>query len=203
MRLDAKTVSFAALMGGLGNALFLLSQSLQLLPGGQVALDLSHVATFISALYGGPLVGFIVGALVGLGPGLYFGSVAGAIGLYLPIMILGKALTGLTAGYLTKLLAGGRIRPKLAPIIVVLSFLPECSIIVAFFRLLVPWLSAILPVVLVKAWVEIGFIALLMGALAGNPGFTELMGRFFSINREVQDMADGPEGPRTRRLPLA
>jgi len=195
MRLEAKTASFVALMGALGNALFMLSQSLQLLPGGQVALDLSHVATFISALYGGPLVGLLVGALVGLGPGLYFGSVAGAIGLYLPMMVLGKALTGLTAGLLTRSLADGRPRPLGALFIVLASFIPECSIIIIFFRFMVPWLSPILPVILVKAWVEVAFIALLMSALAGNKGFSELMEKFFSkpINEEVRDLAGEPK----------
>ena len=180
-KLEAKKVAFAAMMGALGNSLFILSQSLQLIPGGQVALDLSHVATFISALYGGPLLGLIVGALIGLGPGLYFGSVAGAIGLFLPIMVLGKSMTGLTAGLLSKALMKEGPVPRRTLLIIPLSFLPECLIIVFFFTVMVPWLSSILPAVLVKAWIEIAFIALLMAALAGNKGFSDLMKRFFPI----------------------
>ncbi len=191
-RLDARTVAFAALMGAFGNALFLLSQSLQLIPGGQVALDLSHIATFISALYGGPLVGTLVGGLVGLGPGLYFGSVAGAIGLYLPMMVFGKALTGLTAGLLSRALRSRSSR--LVLLIVPISFLPECSIIIAFFTVLVPWLYPILPVVLVKAWIEIIFMAFLMGALAGNKGFVELMGKLFPVDQKTGDI--GPYAPQ-------
>ncbi len=181
--LEARKVAFAALMGALGNSLFVISQSLQLVSGGQVALDLSHVATFISALYGGPLLGSLVGALVGLGPGLYFGSVAGAIGLYLPMMVLGKSLTGLTAGLLSRTLMRGGPTPKRALLIVPVSFLPECFIIVVFFTVMLPWLSPILPVVLVKAWVEIAFMAFLMGALAGNKGFSDLMKKFLVINQ--------------------
>ena len=184
-RLEAKKVAFAALMGAFGNALFVISQSLQLVSGGQVALDLSHVATFIAALYGGPLLGLLVGALIGLGPGLYFGSVAGAIGLYLPMMVLGKSLTGLTAGLLSRALMRGGPSSRQALLVVPVSFLPECFIIIIFFTAMLPWLSPILPIVLIKAWVEIFFMAFLMGALAGNKGFSDLMKKFFVINQGI------------------
>ena len=184
-RLEAKKVAFAALMGAFGNALFVISQSLQLVSGGQVALDLSHVATFIAALYGGPLLGLLVGALIGLGPGLYFGSVAGAIGLYLPMMVLGKSLTGLTAGLLSRALMRGGPSSRQALLVVPVSFLPECFIIIIFFTAMLPWLSPILPMVLIKAWVEIFFMAFLMGALAGNKGFSDLMKKFFVINQGI------------------
>jgi len=184
-RLEAKKVAFAALMGAFGNALFVISQSLQLVSGGQVALDLSHVATFIAALYGGPLLGLLVGALIGLGPGLYFGSVAGAIGLYLPMMVLGKSLTGLTAGLLSRALMRGGPSSRQALLVVPVSFLPECFIIIIFFTAMLPWLSPILPMVLIKAWVEIFFMAFLMGALAGNKGFSDLMKKFLVINQGI------------------
>ncbi|OYT52259.1 hypothetical protein B6U66_02500 [Candidatus Bathyarchaeota archaeon ex4484_135] len=150
-----------------------------------MALDLSHVATFIAALYGGPLLGLLVGALIGLGPGLYFGSVAGAIGLYLPMMVLGKSLTGLTAGLLSRALMRGGPSSRQALLVVPVSFLPECFIIIIFFTAMLPWLSPILPIVLIKAWVEIFFMAFLMGALAGNKGFSDLMKKFFVINQGI------------------
>ena len=45
------------------------------------ALDLSHVATFVAAFFGGPIMGAMVGLLGGIYAGFYFGYVVGTLGL--------------------------------------------------------------------------------------------------------------------------
>jgi len=195
MRPRAVSVAFAALMGALGNALFVLSQSLFTV--GQVALDLSHVATFISAIYGGPWLGCVVGVLVGVGTGIYFGYVGGSLGLLgLVGLPTGKALTGITAGFLSRLAGGsqGVLQSRKAVAVVLASYVPECLFTVVFFRALVPlflppevaaFLVPLLTPILVKAWIEISFIAVLMGALAGNRGFVEFIQRFLGQKTNV------------------
>ncbi|HDI00886.1 MAG TPA: hypothetical protein ENF78_00420 [Candidatus Bathyarchaeota archaeon] len=185
----AKVVAFVALMGALGNALFVLSQSVFTI--GQVALDLSHVATFISAIFGGPLLGGVVGVLVGLGTGLYFGFIGGSLGLLgligLPV---GKALTGVTAGFLSRALSNNASPSSRRTFLVVLvSYVPECIFMVFFFLVLVPtflspdvaaFLVPLLTPILAKAWIEIAFMAFLMGALAGNKGFVDFVRGFLA-----------------------
>jgi len=187
--LRAKVVAFVAMMGALGNALFALSQSLFTI--GQVALDLSHVATFISAIFGGPLLGGVVGILVGLGTGLYFGFIGGSLGfLGLVGLPVGKALTGVTAGFLSRALGeGDQPSSRRTALIVILSYVPECLFTAFFFLVLVPaflpgdlaaFLASLLVPILVKAWIEIAFMAVLVGALAGNKGFVDFIEGFLA-----------------------
>ena len=66
-KLGSKSLTFIALMAALGNILSFMSTQLAPIapniPLGPVsvslALDLSHLATFIAALFGGPIVGGI------------------------------------------------------------------------------------------------------------------------------------------------
>ena len=190
MSSKAKATAFIAMMAALGNALFVASQTI--FTTGQVALDLSHVATYIAAIYGGPILGAVVGALVGIGPAIYFGYVGGVLGpLGLFGLPVGKALTGLTTGFLSKTLlpSGGPFPSKRTVLISMLGYVPECVFTVFLFRVLVPvflpsetaaFLIALLTPILVKAWIEIGFISVLMGALAGNGGFLSFVRKFVS-----------------------
>src|SRR4030042_902346 len=103
--LGSKGLVFAAMMAALGNVLSFLSMQLAPIapnvPLGPVsvslALDLSHLATFIASLFGGPLVGGVTGLVGGLVAAFEFGFSKGNLvtGLGLP---LGKALTGGAAG---------------------------------------------------------------------------------------------------------
>jgi riboflavin transporter FmnP len=161
----SRQVAFVASMGALGNVLALLTVSIPT-PISQVAPDLSHVATLVAALYSGPLLGGITGALVSIVPFYRFG-VTGWFGPLVGFFIIPlKSLTGITAGFL-----GKRFRPGLATL---LGYVPECVSTYFYFILVVPFFlpevaqyvtQAFVALVLVKAWVELGIIALIMEAI--------------------------------------
>jgi len=160
-----RQVAFVASMGALGNVLALLTVSIPT-PVSQVALDLSHVATLIVALYSGPVLGGITGALVSVVPFYRFG-VTGWFGPVVGFLIIPlKSLTGITAGVL-----GKRLRPGLATL---LGYVPECVATYLYFMVVVPFfLPDVAPYitqgfvifVLSKAWLELGIIAVIMEAV--------------------------------------
>ncbi len=175
-------------MGGLGNALFVLSQFIFNL--GQIKLDLSHVGTLVAAIYAGPWVGLTTGLIVGIVPGLYFGYIGGSLGLLgllgLPI---GKAMTGFTVGILARWLRiGKKEKSSLLTILVVLiGYLPEFAFTILFFEAFVPifvpaaaeYLLAMLMGILIKAWIEIFAMSFYMGATVGNNGFSNFIRQHF------------------------
>jgi hypothetical protein len=159
-----KSVALMASMVALGNVLALISMCVgDFHP--QVALDFSHLATAIVAIYSGPTMGMITGALVGMAP-YYRLGVVGWLGPFLGFVGLvgGKALSGLFFGLL-----GEKIRPFPA---IVLGFLPESVyiyVLLKFFtRLVLPpqIASAFTDVIIIsvqaKAWFEIVIIAVIM-----------------------------------------
>ena len=160
-----RQVAFVASMGALGNVLALLTVSIPT-PVSQVALDLSHVATLIVALYSGPVLGGITGALVSVVPFYRFG-VTGWFGPVVGFLIIPlKSLTGITAGVL-----GKRLRPGLATL---LGYVPECVATYAYFTVIVPFFlpdvaqyitQGFIILVLSKAWLELGIIAVIMEAI--------------------------------------
>ena len=184
--MNAKNIAFIALMGALGNMLFLLSYyAANIAPG--VAVDLSHIPTFIAAIYGGPTIGFITGLLVGVLPGIYFGPLGSGSWLGLIGLPIGKALTGLTAGLLCKHLnVGGRSSKSLITIPLILaSYIPECLFTIFYFTALLPIFIGsggfgLLVFILPKAWAEIALMSILMGALVGNQGFNMFISSFFT-----------------------
>jgi LytS/YehU family sensor histidine kinase len=190
--MDAKQVAFITIMSALG--LFLSAISLNIAPifevvgQGGAALDLSHIATFVTAIFGGPFLGTIVGFLGGIYAGYYFGYVKGQLGLLSLIGVpFGKALTGFTAGLLyKKLRINESSRPSMFTVpIILLSYVPECIYTIIYFRYLVPYfygfaMEFMIPIVISKAWVEITVMSLLMGALVGNSGFKEFASRIFA-----------------------
>ena len=183
----SRALAFSAMMGALGNVLFFISQAL--FKWGQVALDLSHIGTLIAAVYGGPQLGMLVGILVGIGTGVYFGFLGGALGflglLGLPI---GKAMTGIAVGALARWLrVGRRERSSIITVLaVLLGYIPECIFTIFFFKVLVAlllpaiasYLLAFLAPILVKAWIEVIFMAFYMGALVGNNGFSNFIKQY-------------------------
>ena len=188
MAVKTKSVTLVAVMGALGNALFIVSQSM-VRWGSQVSLDLSHIATFVAAIYGGPSLGLVTGLLVGMGPGIYYGFLdsLGFLGLIgLPV---GKAITGFSTGLLSRRLGVGEGSSLKAAVAVLLGYVPECIYTVFFFKVLVAvflpaiagYLVAFLTPILVKAWVEVVLMSAYVGALAGNRGFTEFMRRHFAV----------------------
>jgi predicted membrane protein len=190
--LNSKKIAFAAIMGALGNTLAALS--IGLTNAGQVGLDISHIATFIAAIYGGPYIGLSIGFIIGLVPGIYFGPIGGLAFLGLIGLPVGKALTGLTTGTIYKFFKVDRSKhTSLFVIPVALAgYVPEFLFTIFFFLSLVPALLgwpiatsvAILSAISVKAWIEIALMSILMGALVGNNGFNAFMANFFSARSD-------------------
>ena len=159
-----RCIAFVASMGALGNVLALLSLSVPIHP--QVALDLSHLGTFIGAMYCGAGWGFVTGALVALAPFYRFG-VAGAYGPLVGLgIILGKAITGLFFGLLVK-----KLRPFSS---VILGFIPECLYTYAYMKYIAVYFlpklaaymtDALIYSVLIKAWFEILVMAFIVEAI--------------------------------------
>jgi len=188
--MDTKQTAFVAMMSALGLLLSAISLNAAPLLGtvGQsgAALDLSHIATFVAAIFGGPFVGATVGFLSGIYAGYYFGYVLGSLGVLSLIGVpFGKALTGLTAGFLYKRLKvtnSSRSSTITIPITLV-SYIPECIYTIFYFLYIVTIvgepMSFMISMVIPKAWIEITIMSILMGALAGNIGFKEFVTKFF------------------------
>lgn len=188
--MDTKRTAFVAIMSAFG--LLLSTISLNVAPWlgtvGQsgAALDLSHLATFIAAVFGGPYAGALVGFLSGIYAGYYFGYVMGTLGVLSLVGVpIGKALTGLTAGLLYKKLGiNNRSKPSIATSLTVLtSYVPECIFTIAYFLYIVPLvygkaMEFMIPLVIPKAWIEILVMSIILGALTGNTGFKEFITRF-------------------------
>lgn len=190
IQMDTKKIAFIAMMGALGNVLFLLSFYLgPLAPG--VAFDFSLTTTFIAAFFGGPLIGLITGLFVGLFPGIFFGPLGSGSWLGLIGLPIGKSLTGLAAGIIAKKLnLHEKAHSSLLTIpAVLISYIPEFLFTILYFISLMPFFIGgggvnILFFVLPKAWVEIAIISILMAALVGNHGFLDFINRFFTITKQ-------------------
>jgi hypothetical protein len=194
---DAKRIAFIGMLSALGIVLSAISLNiapiLSHLPSGGVggaALDLSHIATFTAAIFGGPIVGAMVGLLGSLYSGSYFGFVYGQGLVALVGVPLGKAMTGLIAGLLYKKLkiGNGSQHSYLAVPATLLSYVPESIYTVLYFVYIMALvngqgMAALVPVVTAKAWVEIIVMSVLMGALAGNTGFREFVNRFLHTQK--------------------
>ena len=182
-------------MGALGNVLALISITIGMIPSpilGQVALDFSNLAVVIVAVYAGWRLGLLTGLVAGLTSGIWFGPLGslGILGLLgLP---LGKGLTGFTVGILSNLIRGSHRRSSLLVIpIVLVGYLPEFVFTVFFFLALVPiliggptavYLVIILPIIVVKAWIEMTVISLFMWILFQNRGFSTFIDGYLSQN---------------------
>ena len=183
-RLETKNITFIAIMAALGNVLsFLTTQLVPLAPNIPIgpisvslAFDISHLSTFIAAIFGGPIVGGVTGAIGGLVAAFEFGFSKGNIvtGIGLP---LGKAMTGLAAGILFN-------RYKLQSLIVsvgltVTSYIPEAILTILLFRYLLPSLMG-LPIgiatligfhIIVKAFFEMIILGIIILIIIRNQGF--------------------------------
>lgn len=174
-------------MSALGNVLAAISIYLApIYPG--VALDLSHVTTFIAAIYGGPFTGSLVGLFSGIFSGVYFGPLGNLSWLGLIGLPLGKSLTGFTAGSLYKLFnIKRRSHPSILTMPTVLfSYVPECLFTIFFFLNVVPYFLGLgggltlLWLIIPKAWGEITLMSFLMAALTGNEGFSTFATTFLA-----------------------
>lgn len=200
--MSSKVVAFVAVMSALGNVLSLLSIKIApimpSLPLGpihvSVALDLSHVATFIAALFGGPTIGGLTGLIGGLVAANEFGFSQGNLitGFGLP---LGKAITGFVAGLIFRylhILDGRKLQMVLATLA---SWLPEGGYTSLLLLVIIPevlsktetekaaMISFFRPVtagILVKASVEMIIMGLILTAILRNRGFTEYIKSVFT-----------------------
>jgi hypothetical protein len=193
-KLGSKSITFVAVMAALGNVLSFISIRLApIVPNismgftsFSLALDLSHLATFTAAFFGGPLIGGLTGMIGGLVAAFEFGFSKGNLltGFGLPV---GKALTGLTAGILTLRMGVEKNRMRMV-LYTVFSYVPEGIWTVIIFLLLFPifipfssfWVKAVTIQVLVKAFIEMVVMGLLLAGMLANQGFTEYVRGFFS-----------------------
>ena len=194
--MDAKQTAFIATMSALGASLSIISLHMApisiVVPGqGGAALDLSHLATFVAAIFGGAYIGATVGFLSGVYAGYYFGYVMGSLGVLSLIGVpFGKALTGFTAGFLYKKLGIHKSsRPSTLTVpILLISYIPECIYTIVYFLFIVQIVYGVgmgfmIPIVIPKAWIEIAIMSLLMGALVGNTGFKEFILKVFYASK--------------------
>ncbi|MBD3173468.1 ECF transporter S component [Candidatus Bathyarchaeota archaeon] len=191
-KLESKQITFIAIMGALGNVLsFLTTQLVPLAPNiplGPVsvslALDISHLATFMAALFGGPAIGGITGAVGGMVAAFEFGFSKGNLvtGIGLP---LGKALTGYTAGLLFKRYEIDNVVKS--AILIIIAYIPEGILTLILFRFLLPVVSGI-PVnvstligaqIVVKAVIEMAVLGFILIGLITSNGFTEYVESYF------------------------
>jgi len=185
--LDSRAVSFIAVMAAMGNVLSFLSIQLSPImpsvPLGPVsvslAIDLSHISTFIAAIAGGPIIGGLVGAVGGFVAAFEFGFSQGNLitGIGLP---LGKAMTGVAAGFLLSRAKNGSTRTIAATIV---SYTPEAIFTVVLFVGLFPLyfgmpqavaISIAVPI-LVKAYLEMMLMGILLSMFASNNSFKMLL----------------------------
>lgn len=194
--MDAKQIALVAVLSALGTVLSAISLgAVPIVPN--VALDLSHVATFVAAIFGGPLMGGIVGFLGGVYAGYYFGfgSTSGLGFLSLIGIPIGKAITGLVAGFLYKRfkLGSGSGRSVYAVPATLLAYVPESIYTVFYFLYVVtlvniPSMFFMIPLVIPKGWLEITVMSILMSALAGNKGFIEAVNRLFYLKKNKKQI---------------
>lgn len=184
--ISTKGLAFSAMMAAMGNVLSFLSIRITPLvpniPLGPVsvslALDLSHLTTFIAAFFGGPIIGAFTGLLGGLVGAFEFGFSQGNFitGFGLPI---GKALTGFVAGYALKRIYSDGNSIKLI-ISTVISYIPEALFTAVIFVLLFPVflgvpraISNLIAIqILVKAFFEMIILGLVLNVILGNKSFS-------------------------------
>jgi len=158
-----KDFALSVILGALGNVIGIASLEVFSVISPQVALDLSHYGTFLSAAILGPKYGLLTGLIVSISPYIRFGLQ----GIYGPIfgalIFPGKAMTGYFSGLLMK-----RTRPIVA---VILGYVPESIFTYLTMAVWAPmFLSqkalAVIPpsviaLILAKAWVEVIVLAFL------------------------------------------
>ena len=159
IRTSSKAVAFVAIMGALGSLLAFFSTYFVI--GPNTALDFSHIATYIVAIGGGPILGAICGAIVGIVPAFRFFNVG---------LVPGKILTGFTVGFLYIMLKKidffkrNRKTEILAIVIAgLIGYIPEMVFTILDLQIL--HLEFLLPFVIPKAWLEIVIITILMVVL--------------------------------------
>jgi len=194
-KLNTKKLTFAIMMGALGNVLCIISYLLQIIPGA-VALDLSLLAVFIAGIYAGPKTGLIAGLIAGITPGIMFGPLGtgGILGLIaLPI---GKGLTGLTIGLLAIILhkTNNKIYKSAAVIpLTILAYIPEGIFTYAYFTVLLPLFlnsaplaNVIVYTIMTKAIIEVIIMSIIISGLIYIKAINNVIGTYFQTRTNKQ-----------------
>jgi LytS/YehU family sensor histidine kinase len=173
-KLNTKNLTFALMMGALGTALFLVSYYTAPIAA-SIAFDLSLIGVLVAGYYGGPKIGCLTGVIAGILPGIMFGPLGtgGALGLI--ALPLGKALTGLTAGYLSATLKFGQSRTAaLAIPATFIAYVPEALFTWGYFIILLGTTvgTTVFSTILVKGLIEVAIMSFIMTALLKNNGFS-------------------------------
>jgi hypothetical protein len=194
--LSSKEIAFIAIMAALGNVLSFLSIQLSsVLPPIQLgtvtistAIDFSHLTTFITALFIGPIAGGLTGLLGGIVSAYIFGFSSGnyVTGFLLPV---GKGVTGLMAGVLYKKIKTETSIPRNV-IVAMLSYLPEGVIVALIFMVLMPAFMGLpmiitLPLTIqinIKALAEMVILGIIIAFLIKNTGFRSYINSIYDEN---------------------
>ncbi len=184
--MDTKKLAFIVMMGALGNVLFAVSYFAgPIAPG--VALDFSLIPVLIAAFFVGPIEGLTTGVIAGILPGIMFGpaGTGGWLGLIgLPV---GKALTGVVAGLLSRSVNLQKPRSSLLGVpLTLVTYIPEAIFTYAYFTFLLPFFiptafqlgPAIIVTILIKAFGEMIIMGFIIAALLGNKGFCDFIKTF-------------------------
>jgi hypothetical protein len=186
--MNAKNTSLALMMGALGTALFAISYYAgPIAPS--IAFDFSLIGVLIAAFYGGPTIGFVTGLFAGILPGIMFGPLGtgGIFGLIgLPF---GKALTGVTAGFIAKGVKFGQ-KPRSSMLAIpstFLAYIPESIFTWGYFVFLLQFEvgTSVFLTILAKALVEIAIMSVFMAALIGNAGFNSFVRAHFTSTEKT------------------
>jgi len=204
---SAKSAVFVGIMGALSNLLsglsILLVPFLPAIPLGpysiSVAFDLSHLTTFIAALYGGPGIAGLTGLIGGMVAANEFGFSQGNLvtGFALPV---GKALTGITAGFVMRAL-GMRTGKRHRILIVasaLLSYIPEGIFTAFLFLGIFPLvfetpLFILYPIaitIVIKGFIEMFAEGIVLFALSTNQGFAMFIQDFFATLKSDSSPAE-------------
>jgi len=190
---NTKKLAFIIMMGALGNVLFAISYFAgPIAPG--IALDFSLIPVFIAGFFVGPAEGLFTGVLAGILPGIMFGPVGNGGWLGLIGLPLGKALTGLTAGLISKRLNMQKLPSSLLGIpLTLLAYVPEAIFTYAYFAFLLPLFipgqflgNAIIITILIKAVGEVIIMGAIIAALIGNKGFNDFIKAYFQKPQVTQ-----------------
>jgi hypothetical protein len=185
--MNTKNLTFAIMMGTLGTALFAISYYIAPIAP-SLAFDFSLIGVLVAGYYGGPKLGFLTGLIAGILPGIMFGPLGsgGVFGLIgLPF---GKALTGMSAGFLSSGIKFGQKNrsPILAIPSTFIAYIPESLFTWGYFVLLLGTTvgTAVFSTIIVKALIEIGIMSVVMMVLLRNNGFScYVRSHFLSQNK--------------------
>ncbi|MBD3186817.1 hypothetical protein GF325_08330 [Candidatus Bathyarchaeota archaeon] len=154
----SKSIAFVAMMAAVGLSLSLFS-TVTFPIGAGVSVDLSHVGTYIVALTGGPILGLCASSIVGIIPAFQYTN---------PMLIPGKAMTGVSVGFLSYALQRIPLFKKeskfhilMYPIAGICGYIPEFIFTVWNLNYIGLPSASILSII-IKAWIEIIIITVVM-----------------------------------------